>query len=196
MKRLFVAFLALAMIGCAPQSVKKSAVMAGQAVVVAEARVESVVDMLGDAHSESVGVDPAAAADFLRDVVLEAMDPLAMAGKALSDAGKLLVPVKLALGAPRGIVAYDPSIDQAAVLAGQAEMEQRLRNLIHDKLVNLGEKVLPAQLKRLLPDPKAEKPDDMAAIIKMAIAAFIGSGGMYGGAKTIARVSKRKESHA
>jgi len=107
--------------------------------------------------------------------------------KPLGDAQKLLVPVKMNVGAPKVPQAYDPgaSVD---VLAKQAEMEQRLINVIQGSVAKLTEKI-PVIGDKIAEGikPTETDPFDMKKILATIMAVVAG----YGGSKAAVGATKK-----
>lgn len=178
---LVVFCLSLFTIGCMPQSVKRSGEMAEQAIFVAKTSAESVAKQIATAEP---GTDTRDLAAVVKSDIV----------KPLEDAEILIKPVLEIIGSPQDSVIYDKGSDAASILAEQALSQARMKNWIENKFKGIRE-FLPGALKKLIPPPVEQK-SDLVSIIQMSIAAFIGSGGMYGGAKAIKKVAAKKVDRA
>ena len=107
--------------------------------------------------------------------------------KPLADAQKLLAPVKMNVGSPRVPTLYDPgaSVD---IIAKQAEMEQRLINVVQGAVASLAEKipVIGDKIAEGIKPPESD-PFDMKKILAMIMAVVAG----YGGSKATAAATKK-----
>lgn len=107
--------------------------------------------------------------------------------KPLDDAQKLLVPVKMNVGSPSVPQIYNPgaSVD---LLAKQAEMEQRLINVVQGAVAGLAEKI-PVIGDKIADSmrPPTDDPFDMKKILATIMAVIAG----YGGSKVAVGATKK-----
>ena len=107
--------------------------------------------------------------------------------KPLEDARKLLVPVVMNVGKPNTPQLYNPGVS-VDILAEQAKMEQRLRNMIQGGLSDLAGQIplIGEKLKEGMKPPE-DDPFDMKKILATIMAVIAG----YGGSKVAVGATKK-----
>ena len=174
-----VGFFTLLFGGCTPQAVKKSGALAQQAVTVAKANAEAIVDTLDNQEDDATAEVTALA---LRTKVIQPLE----------EALAFFRSVMQMVGYPKDLDVYTPGDPANAELAKQAMTQAQMATMIRDEFSRFAKKKLPDALGKHIPDPVADKMS-WEKLLGMIAAVVAGYGGTKLGGKGIAKVLNKEK---